>query len=278
MSVFTLVYPAVDPIALQIGPVAVRWYGLAYLSGLLIGWALMRRMCARSPSGATPEDIGDFLFWAVIGIIAGGRLGEVIFYQFEYFLNYPWRVFAIWQGGMAFHGGMLGLVLAGALFTRARQISFPAMADMTACVAPIGLFFGRVANFINGELLGREAPDFPLAMVFPRGGPVPRHPSQLYEAALEGLLLAAVMAALWRVRAVREAPGTLFGVFLAGYGIARGLVELVREPEAHIGLLAMGLTTGQWLSAPMVAAGAAFIYWAQRKRKKREREGGKQGA
>ncbi|MHC8510225.1 MAG: prolipoprotein diacylglyceryl transferase [Rhodospirillales bacterium] len=265
-----LIYPLIDPVAVQFGPVAIRWYGLAYLSGLLIGWGLMRRMCARSPSGASPDDVGDFLFWAVIGIIAGGRLGEVIFYQFDYFLAHPLRVFAIWQGGMAFHGGMLGLTLAGALFTRARKISFPAMADMVACVAPIGLFFGRAANFINGELFGREAPDFPLAMVFPRGGPVPRHPSQLYEAALEGLLLAAVMAALWRVRAVREAPGTLFGVFLAGYAAARMWVETVREPEAHIGLLALGLTTGQWLCVPMAAAGAALMYWAQKRRRERE--------
>jgi phosphatidylglycerol:prolipoprotein diacylglycerol transferase len=262
-----LAYPAIDPVIVEIGPLAVRWYGLAYLTGILLGWWVMRRLCARSPAGATPDDVGDFVFWAVVGVVVGGRLGSVLFYQFDYYAANPLQVFAIWKGGMAFHGGLIGVIAATILFCRRRKIALLAFGDMIACVAPIGLFFGRIANFINGELFGRPAPDVPWAMAFPRGGPVPRHPSQLYEAALEGLLLFLVLMALWRLTRVRETPGTLIGVFLIGYGAARSIVELFREPDAHLGLLSLGLTMGQWLSLPMIAAGVGFVLWSRRARR-----------
>jgi len=259
-----LPFPAIDPVLIAIGPFAIRWYALAYIGGLLIGWRYMRALAAKAPVAAGPDDVDDFLVWATLGVVLGGRLGYVLFYRPDYYFAHPLEVLAVWQGGMSFHGGILGVTAAGILFVRRRGIAALPFADRLACAAPIGLFFGRLANFVNGELWGRVA-DVPWAMVFPRGGPLARHPSQLYQAALEGLFLFVLLYALQRKDSLRARSGLLTGVFLAGYGVARMVGEMFREPDAHIGLLAFGTTWGQWLSVPMVAIGAFLVARARRR-------------
>ncbi len=249
-----ILFPAIDPVLVQFGPFAIRWYSLAYIAGILLGWRYMRLLAARQPSGPSAIDIDDVIVWATIGIILGGRLGYVLFYKPGYFLANPGEVLAVWRGGMSFHGGLLGVLVATIVFVRRRGIGFLGVADLLACATPFGLFFGRLANFVNGELWGRPS-DVPWAMVFPGAGPLPRHPSQLYEAALEGVLLFAGLWVLWRFTRGRDRPGFLFGAFLAGYGVCRMIVEQFREPDAHIGFLLGGVTMGQSLSLPMVAAG-----------------------
>jgi len=256
-------FPAIDPVLVELGPVVIRWYSLAYIFGLLLGWRLMRRLSRRVEKIVTIDDTDDFLMWATFGVILGGRLGYVLFYRFEYYLNDPMGIFAVWQGGMSFHGGFAGVVIATLLFCRRRKIPLLVFSDILACVSPIGLFFGRLANFINGELFGRIT-DVPWAMVFPRGGPDPRHPSQLYEAALEGLLLFIVLMTLSRLRFVRRHPGILSGIFILGYALSRATVELFREPDAHLGFLSAGATMGQWLSMPMILFGVGLIIYAAR--------------
>ena len=251
---FAILFPAIDPVLVQVGPFAIRWYSLAYIAGILVAWRYMRVLAARLPGGPSAIDIDDVIVWATIGIILGGRLGYVLFYKPDYFLANPGQILAVWRGGMSFHGGLLGVVLATVVFVRRRGIGLLGIADLLACAVPFGLFFGRIANFINGELWGRTS-DVPWAMVFPRAGSLPRHPSQLYEAALEGALMFFVLAALWRFTGARDRPGFLFGAFLAGYGVSRMIVEQFREPDAHIGFLLGGVTMGQSLSLPMVAAG-----------------------
>ena len=214
----------------------------------------MLSLAARQGGRPNAIDIDDVVVWATLGTVLGGRLGYVLFYKPAYYLANPEQVAFVWQGGMSFHGGMLGVLAAVALFTWRRGIPLPGLADLVACAAPIGLFFGRLANFINGELWGRPS-DVPWAIVFPRGGPLPRHPSQIYEAALEGMVLFVGLWALWRFTKVRERPGFLFGAFLAGYGVSRLIVELFRQPDAHLGFLLAGATMGQLLSLPMIAAG-----------------------
>ncbi|MHA1568255.1 MAG: prolipoprotein diacylglyceryl transferase [Alphaproteobacteria bacterium] len=258
-----LAFPAIDPVAVQFGPLAVRWYALAYVGGLLLGWWYMRRLAARAPGGITADHIGDFVVWATLGIILGGRLGFVLFYRLDYYLANPADLLAVWKGGMSFHGGLLGMAAAAWLFSRRRGIPLLTLGDLTACAAPIGLFFGRLANFINGELFGRVS-DVPWAMVFPAGGPLPRHPSQLYEATLEGALLFVLLLALARGTAALTRPGLCFGVFLTGYGLARILVELFREPDAYLGFILAGISMGQILSVPLVVAGLWLIRRAER--------------
>lgn len=260
---FSLAFPAIDPVLVQIGPIAVRWYGLAYAAGLLLGWMLLRRLAPMAPAAGTREDVDDFLFWSLFGVVLGGRIGYVLFYNLDYYIVRPLDALAVWQGGMSFHGGLLGVIVATVWFARRRQLPVLALGDRIACVAPIGLFFGRLANFINGELFGRVS-DAPWAMVFPRGGPLARHPSQLYEAALEGLVLFTILWALSRIETVRARTGTLIGVFLVGYGIARSVVEMFRQPDAQIGFLGAGTTMGQWLSLPMVLIGLYMIIRARR--------------
>ena len=255
---FALPFPALDPVLISIGPFAIRWYALAYIGGLLLGWRYMRALTAKPPVAAATEDVDDFLLWATLGVVLGGRLGYVLFYRPGYYIANPIEIFAVWQGGMSFHGGIVGVALGGIAFVRRRGLAALPFADRLACAAPLGLFLGRLANFINGELWGRVA-DVPWAMVFPRGGPLARHPSQLYQAALEGLLLFAVLHVLQRRDSLRARPGLLAGVFIAGYGLARIVGEMFREPDAHIGFLALGTTWGQWLSLPMVAIGAVLI-------------------
>ncbi len=261
----TIPFPAIDPVLIELGPFAIRWYALAYIAGLIGGWVLMRALVRRPPHAMPEAAVDDFLVWATLGTILGGRLGYVLFYKPLYFLNNPLEIPQMWNGGMSFHGGLLGVILATVLFCRQRRLNLLAVGDVVACVAPIGLFFGRLANFINGELFGRVAEDVPWAMVFPHGGPLPRHPSQLYEAGLEGIVLFAVIIALWAFTRLRARPGQLIGLFLIGYACARITAEFFREPDAHLGFLAFGVTMGQILSIPMAMAGIAFVVIARRR-------------
>ena len=256
-----LPYPEIDPVAFSIGPVAVRWYGIAYVAGILIAWLLAERMVAREtlwPGNRAPMSknaLGDFIVWATIGIVIGGRLGYVLVYDTERTLAVPLSVFQIWNGGMSFHGGLLGTIIAMILFARRNGIPVWSLIDTVGSVAPVGIFFGRIANFINGELWGHVT-DVPWAMIFPTGGPLPRHPSQLYEAGVEGLLLFLVLQFLvYRTGALKR-PGLIAGIFATGYGLGRIFSELFREPDANLGYLTGGwLTMGMVLSLPVVAAG-----------------------
>lgn len=256
-----LVHPQIDPIIFQIGPLAVRWYGLMYLLGFAAFWLLGRYRARQANSFITPEQVGDFLFYAVLGVIIGGRVGSVLFYNFDSFITNPLYLFQIWKGGMSFHGGMLGVFLATWLYQRKFGWGFFRLADFIAPLVPLGLGFGRVGNFINGELWGR-ATEAPWGMVFPFVDQLPRHPSQLYQAFLEGLILFLI---LWFASSKPKPIGTISGLFLIGYGLFRMLVEFVREPDQHIGYLAWGwLTMGQVLSLPMVLAGFLLIALARR--------------
>ena len=262
-----LLFSQFDPVLVQIGPLAIRWYALAYIGSLLLGWRIMRRLVGRSPVVATPLQTDDFLTWATLGVVLGGRLGYVLFYQPSRFLAEPLSVFAVWEGGMSFHGGALGVVVALVLFCRQQRIPLLGFADRIAVVTPIGLGLGRIANFINGELWGRPAPDWlPWAMVFPNGGPVPRHPSQIYQALMEGLLLFILLWVLARREAVRARFGLLTGVFLVGYAVARSTGELFRQPDPFLGYLFEGATMGQLLSLPMLVAGLGLIVMARPRR------------
>jgi phosphatidylglycerol---prolipoprotein diacylglyceryl transferase len=255
-----LLFPQFDPVIVQIGPFGIRWYALAYITGLVLGWRLLRYLVRLSPAVATPLQADDFLTWATLGVVLGGRLGYVLFYQPSVYFAHPAMIFAVWEGGMSFHGGALGVTIAILWYCRRNAIPLLGFADRVAVCAPIGLGLGRIANFINGELWGRAAPDWlPWAMIFPNAGPMPRHPSQIYQALMEGLLLFIVMFALSRREAIRARFGCLSGAFLVGYGIARIVGETFREPDAFLGFLIGGATMGQLLSVPMVLAGAWLI-------------------
>jgi phosphatidylglycerol:prolipoprotein diacylglycerol transferase len=262
MPLFAIPFPAIDPVAVAIGPFVVRWYALAYIVGLLLGWRYCLVLADRPPRLVERRDIDDFLVWATLGVVLGGRIGYVLFYQPGYYLQHPIEALYLWHGGMSFHGGALGVTLAILLFTRARRLPVLAFSDVIAEAIPIGLFFGRIANFINGELFGRET-DIPWAMVFPNGGPVPRHPSQLYEAVCEGLLLFLLLL-LAEHRGARRRPGIVTGLFLIGYAVARMSGELFRQPDAQLGFLVFGTTMGQVLSIPVLIAGFILIWWARR--------------
>jgi phosphatidylglycerol:prolipoprotein diacylglycerol transferase len=272
MPFLAIPYPNIDPVALSLGPVSIKWYGLAYMAGLLLGWLYIRRLLARPglwPQGTAPftqRDTDDLLIYVAVGVLLGGRLGHVLFYDPLYYLQNPLNIVAVWRGGMAFHGGLIGSIVAIVLFARRVGANPWSVLDACAAAVPIGLFFGRLANFINGELWGRPA-SVPWAMVFPNpeAGGVERHPSQLYEAFFEGLVLFAV---LWwlahRMGALRR-PGVVGGAFLLGYGLARSFCELFREPDpSHI--LTLGpLTAGIVYSIPMMVAGAWVLREALRR-------------
>jgi phosphatidylglycerol:prolipoprotein diacylglycerol transferase len=262
MPLFAIPFPAIDPVAVAIGPFVIRWYALAYIAGLLIGWRYCLVLADRPPRLIERRDIDDFLVWATLGVVLGGRIGYVLFYQPGYYLQHPIEALYLWHGGMSFHGGALGVTLAILLFTRARGLVVLAFSDVIAEAIPIGLFFGRIANFINGELFGRET-DVPWAMAFPNGGPVPRHPSQLYEAVCEGLLLFLLLL-IAEHRGARRRPGIVTGLFLVGYAVARMSGELFRQPDAQLGFLVLGTTMGQLLSIPVLIAGILLIWWARR--------------
>ncbi len=256
-----LVHPQFDPVAFAVGPVAVRWYGLMYLIGFALLWAAGRYRIKRNPGGVwTAKDLDDALFYGILGTIIGGRLGYVLFYKFSEYIGEPWRILYVWEGGMSFHGGMLGVILALAWFARSRRQDWLAVTDFIAPLVPLGLGAGRLGNFINAELWGRPTA-VPWAMVFPNVDGVPRHPSQLYEFALEGLVL---FALLWWFSARPRPRGAVSGAFLLGYGLLRFGVEYTREPDRFLGLLSLGFSMGQWLSLPMAAIGAGMLIWAYR--------------
>jgi phosphatidylglycerol:prolipoprotein diacylglycerol transferase len=262
--VLALAFPNIDPVLIHLGPLAIRWYALAYIAGLFAGIWYMRWLVKSPPALATPQQIDDLMLWLLGGIVLGGRLGYVLFYKPGYYFANPSEILRTWEGGMSFHGGLLGVIVAIILFARHAKVNQWYVADNIACAVPIGLGLGRIANFINGELWGRPAPpDLPWAMVFPGGGDVPRHPSQLYQAVMEGLILFVVMHLLWRNESIRNRPGMLTGYFCIGYGIARIIGETFREPDAFIGFLAGGTTMGQLLSLPMILAGIYFIWRAK---------------
>lgn len=258
-------FPVIDPVAVAIGPFAIRWYALAYIAGILLGWKYAVWLAKRRPVFFEAKLIDDLVFYATLGIVLGGRLGYVLFYNPAYYFSHPLEIFMVWQGGMSFHGGFLGVVVATALFARKVGAPMLAIGDLVAAAAPIGLFFGRIANFINGELFGRAAPDVPWAMAFPHGGPIPRHPSQLYEATLEGLVLFVLLFLLARRESIRRKPGIIIGAFFAGYGIARTICEFFREPDVQLGFILPHVTMGQILSLPMIVVGTAIILWAMRR-------------
>ena len=255
-------FPAINPVLISIGPFAVRWYALAYIVGIIAGWLYARAIIASEklwggPAPLTVADFDDFVIWITLGIILGGRTGYVLFYNFEHFAANPIEIVQLWNGGMSFHGGVIGCVVAIVLFALRRGVPMLSLGDVTAAVAPIGLFLGRLANFINGELWGRPT-DVPWAMVFPHGGPLPRHPSQLYEASLEGVVLFIILALLVRSGALKR-PGIVTGVFALGYGVARITCELFREPDAQLGFLWGGLTMGMLLCIPLILAGIGVL-------------------
>jgi phosphatidylglycerol:prolipoprotein diacylglycerol transferase len=265
-----IAFPVFNPVAISIGPVAIRWYALAYIGGIVLGWIYARALLKndRLWGGAAPISLAqmdDFILWVTIGIILGGRAGYVLFYNVDFFIRHPAEIFELWKGGMSFHGGFLGCVIAVIWFSRSNKLPILSLGDITTAVAPIGLFLGRIANFINGELWGRPAePDLPWAMIFPNGGPMPRHPSQLYEAGLEGILLFTVLAVMIRLGALRR-PGLILGSFIMLYGLARITGEFFREPDSQLGFLWRGLTMGMLLSVPMVIVGATLIVFAWRR-------------
>lgn len=252
-------FPAIDPVIVNIiGPFDIRWYGLAYLAGFAFAYFWGMRQTKHDPNW-NKDQFSDLLFWCFIGVIVGGRVGYTLFYQFERFADNPLYLFYIHEGGMSFHGGLLGVIAAMYLYALKKGRSFLQVGDFVAPLVPMGLFFGRIGNFINGELWGRAA-EVPWAMYFPSGGPVPRHPSQLYEALLEGLLL---FALLYWYQKKPHGVGAVSGLFLLGYGVARFIVEFFREPDAHLGLLSLGMSMGQWLTLPMIVLGIFLMVRAK---------------
>jgi phosphatidylglycerol---prolipoprotein diacylglyceryl transferase len=259
-----LPYPQFNPVALQLGPVAIHWYGLTYLVafGLFVWLGARRVQLAQFASRDwSRRDIEDLLFYGVLGVVLGGRIGYVLFYKPGYYASHPLEVFMVWKGGMSFHGGMLGVIAAMALFARTRDRDFLDVTDLIAPCVPTGLASGRIGNFINGELPGRVADaSLPWSMVYPNAGAAPRHPSSLYQFLLEGLLLFVV---LWVYAKKPRGLGQVSAAFLIGYGVLRFIAEFFREPDDFLGPLALGFSMGQWLSAPMVLAGAAMWFWGR---------------
>jgi phosphatidylglycerol:prolipoprotein diacylglycerol transferase len=257
-----LVHPDFDPVAIHLGPLAVRWYGLMYLIGFGLFFFLGRYRAQKQEwHGVNAKVIDDLLFWGVLGVVLGGRLGYVLFYKPDYYFTHPMEIFSVWQGGMSFHGGFLGVLVAIWLVARKHGLTFWGLCDFIAPLIPCGLAAGRLGNFINGELWGRVT-DVPWGMVFRNAGPLPRHPSQLYQFALEGLVL---FAFLWWYSARRRPSPAVSAMFLIGYGTLRFVAEFFREPDDFLGLLALGFSMGQWLSLPMVAIGVALLLWSHRR-------------
>lgn len=254
-------FPAVSPVIFTIGPLAIRWYSMAYLFGILIGWFLLTRNVRKNALALTKENIEDLVFYITLGVILGGRLGYVLFYGQETYLRHPLQIFAVWHGGMSFHGGIAGVILALWYFSRKIKYPFLGLTDLVVLYAPIGIFLGRLANFVNDELWGRPA-DVPWAVKFPNGSYVPRHPSQLYEALTEGLLMFLILNWLWRYKSVRSRTGTVSAVFAILYAVFRMSMEQFRQPDAQLGFFFGHVTMGQMLSLPLLIAGLAVL-WAK---------------
>lgn len=263
LPTLAIAFPAIDPVLVSIGPFSVHWYALSYVGGILLGWWYLHYVSKLEPAALSQKALDDIMVWVIFGIILGGRLGYVLFYNLPYYLEHPGDIFKVWQGGMAFHGGLVGVITAIYLLCVRHKLAFWPVIDRVACVTPIGLGLGRIANFINAELYGR-ATDVPWGVIFP-GTTGPRHPSQLYESALEGWLLLLILYLLLRFTRARYYPGILSGCFLIGYGLARFTVEFFREPDVQLGYLAGGLTMGQLLCIPMIAFGLGLIAWAKKR-------------
>ncbi|KJC58357.1 diacylglyceryl transferase [Bradyrhizobium sp. LTSPM299] len=266
-------FPVFNPVAVALGPIVIRWYALAYIGGIVLGWIYARSLIKKQrlwggPAPITLPQLDDFILWVTLGIIVGGRTGYVLFYNLPFFIAHPAEILELWKGGMSFHGGFMGCVVAVMWFARKNDISILSLGDITTAVGPIGLFLGRLANFINSELWGRHAEaSLPWAMIFPNGGPLPRHPSQLYEAGLEGILLFTVLAVMIRMGALKR-PGLILGSFITIYGFARIAGEFFREPDPQLGFLWGGLTMGMLLSVPMIIVGAIIIVTSIRRKAK----------
>jgi len=257
-----LTYPAIDPVALQLGPLKIHWYGLMYLTGFAAAWWLGMRRARQPGSALTPQHVHDLIFYGALGVVLGGRIGYILFYDLASYLAEPLNILKLWQSGMSFHGGLAGVLFALWLYARKLRLGFFVLTDFVAPLVPIGLGAGRIGNFINGELWGKVS-DMPWAMIVPGGGPLARHPSQLYQAALEGVLLFVI---LWLYSARPRPVMAVSGMFLLLYGLFRFAVEFVRLPDAHLGYLAFGwLTMGQLLSLPMLLAGAGLLLFAHRR-------------
>lgn len=261
-----LIHPQIDPVALQLGPLAIHWYGLTYLAAfglfILLGNARLKHepfASVRAPQPWARRDVEDILFLGVLGVVLGGRIGYCLFYKPAYYLAHPLEILAVWQGGMSFHGGLLGVIVAMVWYARSRQRSFLQVMDFVAPCVPTGLAAGRAGNFINGELWGRVAdPSLPWGMVFRGAGDLPRHPSQIYQFLLEGLLL---FLLLWLYARKSRAQGQVAAAFVFGYGVLRFIAEFFREPDAYLGLLSLGMSMGQWLCVPMILGGAGLWWW-----------------
>lgn len=261
-SLHAIPYPNISPVFFELGPLQFRWYGLMYLIGLAGAYFLITRRVESQGLSMTRDQVYDMVVWAALGVFIGGRLGYTLFYNFSYYVQHPAKILAVWEGGMSFHGGLLGVIVALFWFSRRQGIPAYTVADLAAVATPIGLGFGRLGNFINGELYGR-ATDVDWCMVFPNGGPACRHPSQLYEAGLEGVFL---FTLLWVIAKTMPPPGTLFWSFITGYGLCRMIVEFFREPDAHLGFILGSFSMGQLLSFPMIVIGVFMLAFGYQRR------------
>lgn len=265
-------FPDINPVAVDLGPVQIHWYALAYVVGFMTAWWLARRICKwdelQNP-GHRPNtsDIDDYLTWAILGVLLGGRIGYVLFYNLPTYSDNPLEAFKIWHGGMSFHGGVIGVVISLILYSKIKKVPFWRLSDIAAAVTPIGFFLGRLANFVNGELYGRVT-DVSWGVIFPRGGDEPRHPSQIYESLTEGVLLFIILFVLIRIPKVRERTGTVSGVFMIGYGLFRFGCEFFREPDIQLGFILNQVTMGQILCIPMILSGCVFYLMAGRRKSK----------
>jgi phosphatidylglycerol:prolipoprotein diacylglycerol transferase len=262
MSSSYFVFPQIDPVIFSIGPLSIHWYGLMYVIAFFMANLLANRAADKPGSGWTRDQVSDLMFYGFLGVLLGGRIGYVLFYQFGAFIEDPTYLFRIWEGGMSFHGGVLGVLTAMAFFAKKTSKNFLQLGDFVVILLPLGLGAGRIGNFINAELWGRTT-DVPWAVLFPNAGPLPRHPSQLYEFVLEGLVLF-VLLVLYR--RLQPPAGAVGGLFLLGYGCFRFIVEFFREPDAHLGLLSLGMSMGQWLCVPMILSGLGLIIWGYQRR------------
>ena len=260
MTFLTIPFPLIDPVLIEIGPFAIRWYALAYIFGIFGGILYMKYLNKTSDTIITSRQLDDFLIWTLVGVIIGGRFGYVIFYNPAFYINNINEIFMTWKGGMSFHGGLVGVSLAIIIYSHKLEINKWFLSDLVSCAVPIGIFLGRIANFINGELYGRVALNTNWAIIFPNAGPLPRHPSQLYEAALEGVLLFFIMYLFWKSIKIRNNYGLLTGIFCISYALLRGFCEFFREPDDHLGFLFYQLTMGQLLSALLLLFGCLVVY------------------